>query len=86
MGAVFQWQYWDYVETSGASNNFGYFKYYCFIHRFCNDIYVQYNLSGSGNTYIFVDEDSNGSVSAGDTLIILSGLSGSSAVDSSDFI
>ena len=33
-----------------------------------------------------VDEDSNGSVSAGDTLIILSGLSGMNALDSSDFI
>ena len=50
------------------------------------DIYVQYNLNGSGNTYVIVDENSSGNVSAGDTLIILTGLSGSDAVDSSDFI
>ena len=77
-----------YVETSGAGNNFAQFtsNATASFTGSAIDIYVQYNLNGSGNTYIFVDEDSNGSVSAGDTLIILSGLSGSSAVDSSDFI
>ena len=78
----------SYVETSGAGNNFAQFtsNATASFTGSAIDIYVQYNLNGSGNTYIFVDEDSNGSVSAGDTLIILSGLSGSSAVDSSDFI
>ena len=77
-----------YVEISGASNNFTTFtgNATASFTGSAVDIYVEYNLNGSGNTYILVDEDSNGSVSAGDTLLILSGLSGSGAVDSSDFI
>ena len=50
------------------------------------DIYVEYNLNGAGNTYLIADEDKSGNVSAGDTLIILSGLSSADAVDSSDII
>ena len=77
-----------YVEASGTNNNFGTFSGNATTSFTGSavDIYVEYNLNGSGNTYILVDEDSNGSVSAGDTLLILSGLSGSGAVDSSDFI
>lgn len=76
-----------YVEVNGASNNFTTFSdnATASFSGSAIDIYVEYNLNGSGNTFIMVDEDSNGSVSAGDTLIILSGLSNANAVDSSDF-
>ena len=50
------------------------------------DIYVEYNLDGSGNTYVFVDENKSGDVNAGDTLLILTGLSSGDAIDSSDFV
>ncbi len=77
-----------YVEVNGASNNFTDFSGNA-TSSFSGaaiDIYVEYNLNGSGNTYVMIDENSDGSVSAGDTLIILSGLSNANAVDSSDFI
>ena len=40
-----------------------------------DDIYSEYNFSGEGNTLVVIDENKSGSVDAGDTLIILSGLS-----------
>ena len=43
-------------------------------------------LGTSFNTHQGVDENSSGNVSAGDTLIILSGLSSADAIDSSDFV
>ena len=49
-------------------------------------IYAQYNLNGAGNTYVVVDEDKSGAVNAGDTLIILTGLSTADGLDASDFI
>lgn len=78
----------SYVEANGAGNNFTKFttNATASFTGSAVDIYVEYNVNGSGNTYVIVDEDSNGSVSSGDTLIILSGLSGASAIDSSDFI
>ena len=77
-----------YVEVNGAANNFTAFttNATASFTGAAIDIYVEYNLNGSGNTYLAVDENSSGDVSAGDTLIILSGLSGADAVDSSDFI
>ena len=77
-----------YVEANGTGNNFAQFlsAATASFTGAAVDIFAQYNVNGSGNTFVIVDEDSNGSVSAGDTLIILSGLSGSSAIDSSDFI
>ena len=77
-----------YVEANGTGKNFGQFvsAATASFTGTAVDIYVEYNLNGSGNTFIIVDEDSNGSVSAGDTLIILGGLSGADAIDSSDFI
>ena len=77
-----------YVEANGTGKNFGQFvsAATASFTGTAVDIYVEYNLNGSGNTFIMVDEDSNGSVSAGDTLIILGGLSGADAIDSSDFI
>ena len=77
-----------YVEVNGAANNFTTFtaNATASFTGSAIDIYVEYNLNGSGNTYLAVDENSSGYLSAGDTLIILSGLSGADAVDSSDFI
>ena len=76
-----------YVEANGAGNNFTAFttNATASFSGSAIDIYAEYNLNGSGNTYIFVDEDTNGNVSAGDTLIILSNLSTADALASSDF-
>ena len=51
-----------------------------------DDIYAQYNFAGGGNTLVVVDEDKSGTVTSGDTLIILSGLSTAGGLDGSDFI
>ena len=51
-----------------------------------DDIYAQYNFAGGGNTIVVVDEDKSGTVTAGDTLIILTGLSTAGGLDASDFI
>ena len=37
------------------------------------DGFIIYNVNGSGNSYVFIDEDGNGSLNAGDTFVILSG-------------
>ena len=77
-----------YVEANGAANNFAAYTTNATASFSGNaiDIYVEYNLNGAGNTYLIADEDKSGNVSAGDTLIILSGLSSSDAIDSSDLI
>lgn len=77
-----------YVEANGTANNFGAFSTNS-TNSFSGsaiDIYVEYNLNGSGNTYVMVDEDKSGAVNAGDTLIILGNLSGADGFDSSDII
>ena len=51
-----------------------------------DDIYSQYNYAGLGNTLVVIDEDKSGTITAGDTLIILTGLSTAGGLDSSDFI
>ncbi len=38
------------------------------------DAYVSYNALGTGNAYVFIDEDDSGSFDTGDTLIILVGV------------
>jgi Ca2+-binding RTX toxin-like protein len=77
-----------YVEVDGTANDFA-----AFLTNAGNsftgnadDIYVEYNLNASGNTYVIVDENKSGTVNAGDTLIILSGLSTADGLDSSDII
>jgi Ca2+-binding RTX toxin-like protein len=50
------------------------------------DIYAEYNFKGEGNTLVVIDEDKSGAVNAGDTLIILTGLSTAGGLDASDFI
>jgi Ca2+-binding RTX toxin-like protein len=51
-----------------------------------DDIYAQYNFAGGGNTLVVVDEEKSGTVTTGDTLIILTGLSTAGGLDASDFI
>ena len=51
-----------------------------------DDIYAQYNYKGEGNTLVVIDENKSGTVTAGDTLIILTGLSTAGGLDASDFI
>ena len=51
-----------------------------------DDIYVQYNFAGNGNTLVVIDENKSGTVNTGDTLIILTGLSTAGGLDASDFI
>ena len=36
--------------------------------------YVEYDMAGSGNGYLIIDEDASGTVNAGDTLVILTGI------------
>ena len=77
-----------YVEANGTANNFATFSTNA-TNSFSGsniDIYVEYNLNGSGSTYMMIDENSSGDVSAGDTLIILTGLSNADGIDSSDII
>ena len=50
------------------------------------DIYAEYNFKGEGNTLVVIDENKSGTVDAGDTLIILTGLSTADGLDASDFI
>lgn len=51
-----------------------------------DDIYAQYNFAGGGNTLVVIDEDKSGTITDGDTLLILTGLSTANGLDSSDFI
>jgi Ca2+-binding RTX toxin-like protein len=37
------------------------------------DGFIVFNVNNSGNSYVFIDEDGNGSLNAGDTFVILSG-------------
>ena len=50
------------------------------------DIYAEYNFKGEGDTLVVIDENKSGTVDAGDTLIILTGLSTAGGLDASDFI
>ena len=51
-----------------------------------DDIYAEYNFAGNGNTLVVIDENASATVDAGDTLIILTGLSTAGGLDASDFI
>lgn len=51
-----------------------------------DDIYSMYNFNGQGNTLVVIDEDKSGTVTTGDTLLILTGLSTAGGLDASDFI
>ena len=77
-----------YVEANGAGNDFTQFitNATASFSGSAVDIYSEYNLNGTGDTYFIVDEDSNGTADAGDTLIILTGLASQDGLESSDFI
>ena len=47
---------------------------------------IVYNIAGSGNSVLFVDEDGDGAASAGDTVVILLGVATAADVAGDDFI
>ena len=49
------------------------------------DVYSSYDALGTGNTYVFIDEDDSGSFDSVDTLLILVGLSTAAGLASGDF-
>jgi len=51
-----------------------------------NDIYAAYDAAGSGNAWAVVDENDSGSVDAGDTLIVLSGINAAGEIAATDFV
>ncbi len=51
-----------------------------------NDIYIAWNAANSGNAWMVVDENDSGSVDAGDTLVILSGINLATLIAPADFI
>jgi S-layer protein len=61
----------DAVLTAGAGND---------------DVYISWNAFATGNAYIVIDEDDNGSVNAGDTLIILTGINLAAEIALADFL
>ena len=78
-----------YVEVDGtATANFAAFitAANASLTTASDDIYSQYNFTGGGNTLLVIDENKSGTVNAGDTLIILTGLSTAGGLDASDFI
>ncbi len=79
----------NYVEADGAANaNIAAFitDADASLPTSSIDIYAEYNFNGEGNTLVVIDEDKSGAVNAGDTLIILTGLSTAGGLDASDFI
>lgn len=61
----------DTVLTAGAGND---------------DVYVAYNAAGTGNAWVVVDENDNGSVDANDTLIVLTGINLVTEIAVGDFV
>jgi Ca2+-binding RTX toxin-like protein len=51
-----------------------------------DDVYVSYNALGTGNAYVFIDEDDSGSFDNADTLIILTGVNTATEIAATDFI
>jgi hypothetical protein len=49
-------------------------------------VFVAYNAMNTGNAYVFFDASGDGSFGAGDTLIILTGISTAAGITSADFI
>ena len=62
----------DAVFTAGAGAN--------------DDVYGAWDVAGTGNAYVVVDHDDRGSVNAGDTLIVLTGINTAAQIASADFI
>jgi hypothetical protein len=51
-----------------------------------NDIYVAYNAAASGNAWAVVDENDSGSVDAGDTLFVMTGINLVGEIALTDFV
>jgi len=51
-----------------------------------DDVYVSWNAAGSGNAWVAIDENDNGSFDAGDTLVVLTGVNTASEIALSDFL
>jgi Ca2+-binding RTX toxin-like protein len=51
-----------------------------------DDVYISWNAFATGNAYIVIDEDDSGSVNAGDTLIILTGINLAAEIALADFL
>jgi Ca2+-binding RTX toxin-like protein len=62
----------DAIFAAGGGNN--------------DDVVAYYDALGTGNAYVFVDEDNSGAFAAGDTLIVLTGINAASELAASDFI
>jgi len=51
-----------------------------------NGIYISYNAVASGNAYVAIDEDDSGSFDAGDTLLVLTGITLGAEIALTDFV
>ena len=51
-----------------------------------DDVYVAWNAAGSGDAWAVVDENDSGSVDAGDTFLVLTGINLVSEIAVADFI
>jgi hypothetical protein len=51
-----------------------------------DDIYVAWNVAGTGNAYAVVDHNDSGVVDAGDSLIVLTGVSTAADINVADFV
>lgn len=49
-------------------------------------VYAEYNINGGGDGYAVVDEDASGTVNAGDTLIVLTGVNLVTELVAADFV
>jgi Ca2+-binding RTX toxin-like protein len=78
----------NYLEANGAANT----TFALFLTDAGNAFtagdtnYFEWNVGGSGNGYLIIDEDTSGGVNAGDTLIILTGLSTADGFDYTDIV
>jgi hypothetical protein len=81
----------NYVEADGAATaDFAAFLVNAaasaaFTGTTAGNVYVEYDVGGSGNAWLIVDEDGDGTVNAGDTVIILTGVDEAADIDIGDF-
>lgn len=47
---------------------------------------VAFNALGTGNAYVFIDEDGSGAFDNGDTLVILTGVDTAAEISADNFI
>lgn len=78
----------SYAEADGTGNNEAAFIVNAnasFTGGGAKDTYVEYNADGSGNAWAVVDRDFDGTVSAGDTFLVLVGIGAAGQIDGADF-